>query len=58
MLKTTIRNSRKLERCRAFARNALPTEANCSAQNSDNKFSWGNQVSENGKYFTNTWQGT
>ncbi len=29
-----------------------------SGKNSENKFSWGNEVTINGKYFANTWQGT
>ncbi len=40
----------------------LPTEAEWefaarSGKNSGNKFSWGNEVTINGKYFANTWQG-
>lgn len=41
----------------------LPTEAEWefaarSGKNSGEKFSWGNKVEENGKYFANTWQGS
>lgn len=41
----------------------LPTEAEWefaarSGKNSGDKFSWGNEISANGKYFANTWQGT